>query len=91
MHRKWIAAVLAGRLLLTRRRMRHAMERPERRTRQPFQAEGPHDIRCDPHAYRASEFIATRLSQRRLGRGRIRHAASGEVTLRPTPDLLKGR
>ena len=57
MQRKWIAAVLAGRLLLTRRRMRHAMERPERRTRQPFQAEGPHDIRCDPHAYRASEFI----------------------------------
>ena len=34
---------------------------------------------------------ATRLSQRRLGRGRVLHAASGEVTLRPTPDLLEGR
>ena len=50
---EWIAAVLAGRLLLPRpERMRQAMKRPERRTRQRFPGEGPYGIRCDPHAYR---------------------------------------
>ena len=43
---------LAGRLLLPpRERMRHVMERPERRTRQRFPGETPSSIRCDPHAY----------------------------------------
>jgi hypothetical protein len=34
---------------------------------------------------------ARRLSQRRFWRGRAPDAGSSEVTLRPTPDLLKGR
>jgi hypothetical protein len=34
---------------------------------------------------------ATRLSQRRFWRGRVPEIAIGEVTLRPTPDLLQSR
>jgi hypothetical protein len=34
---------------------------------------------------------ATRLSQRRFWRGRVPDAAGGEVTLRPSHDLVKGR
>jgi hypothetical protein len=50
---EWIAALLAGRLRLPPpERMWQAMERAERRTRQRFPSEGPHSIRCDPHAYR---------------------------------------
>jgi dimethylaniline monooxygenase (N-oxide forming) len=50
---EWIAAVLAGRLSLPPpERMTRAMNRAERRTRQRFPSEGPHSIRCDPHAYR---------------------------------------
>jgi Flavin-binding monooxygenase-like len=50
---KWIAAVLAGQLRLpTLKRMWHAIERSERRTRQRFPGEDPHSVRCDPHAYR---------------------------------------
>jgi dimethylaniline monooxygenase (N-oxide forming) len=50
---EWIAAVLAGQLRLpTQKRMWHAIERPERRTRQRFPGEDAESIRCDPHAYR---------------------------------------
>jgi dimethylaniline monooxygenase (N-oxide forming) len=50
---KWIAAVLAGQLRVpTQKPMWHAIERPERRTRQRFPGEDPESIRCDPHAYR---------------------------------------
>jgi dimethylaniline monooxygenase (N-oxide forming) len=50
---QWIAAVLGGRLRLPApERMRAAIERAERRTRQRFPDESPHSIRCDPHAYR---------------------------------------
>jgi dimethylaniline monooxygenase (N-oxide forming) len=50
---EWIAAVLTGQLrLLPQTRMRRAIERAERRTRQRFPKESPHSIRCDPHAYR---------------------------------------
>jgi hypothetical protein len=49
----WVAAVLAGQLRLPRqKRMWHAIERRERRTRQRFPGEDPESIRCDPHAYR---------------------------------------
>jgi dimethylaniline monooxygenase (N-oxide forming) len=51
---EWIAAVVRRQLLLPpQERMRQAMERPERRTRQRFPGEGPYGIRCDPHAYRS--------------------------------------
>jgi len=50
---EWIAAVLTGRLRLPPpARMRRAIERAERRTRQRFPQESPRSIRCDPHAYR---------------------------------------
>jgi hypothetical protein len=44
--------------------------------------------REDPLLARSS---ATRLSQRRFRRGRAPDTASGEVTLRPTLDLLQCR
>lgn len=46
---KWIAAVLTGRLELP---SRPGATGPERRTRRRFPHDGPHSIRCDPHAYR---------------------------------------
>jgi dimethylaniline monooxygenase (N-oxide forming) len=48
-----IAAAVGGRLRLPpKTQMQGTLERVERRTRERFPTEGPHSIRCDPHAYR---------------------------------------
>jgi Flavin-binding monooxygenase-like len=71
---EWIAAVVARQLLLPpQERMRQAMERPERRTRQRFPGEGPHGIRCDPHGYR------------RLLRADLRRGAATERPVNQSP------
>ncbi len=64
---QWIAAVLTGRLRLPPpEQMRRATARAERRTRQRFPKEGPHSIRCDPHAYRRVLESDLRRARRRL-------------------------
>ncbi len=78
---EWVAAVLTGALgLPSPERMRHRMERPERRTRQRFPGEGPHSIRCDPHGYRRllrSDLRGTR--RRRPGPTERRWSLGGSV------------
>jgi glycine/D-amino acid oxidase-like deaminating enzyme len=70
---EWIAAVLAGRIgLPPLDRMRRAMKRAERRTRKRFPSEGPHSIRCDPHAYRR----LLRSDLRRVRRSDVSAASS---------------
>jgi dimethylaniline monooxygenase (N-oxide forming) len=69
---EWIAAVLAGQLILpSSELMQRAMGRAERRTRQRFPGEGPYSIRCDPHAYR-------RLLHSDLRR--VRHLKDAEIS-----------
>jgi len=64
---QWIAAMLTGRLRLPPpEQMRRATARAERRTRQRFPKEGPHSIRCDPHAYRRVLESDLRRARRRL-------------------------
>jgi hypothetical protein len=66
---EWIAAAVGGRLRLPPDgQMRRALGQGERRTRERFPNEGPHSIRCDPHAYR-------RLLQSDLRR--MRRSSSG--------------
>jgi Flavin-binding monooxygenase-like len=90
---EWTAAVLAGRLLLPPQgRIRQAMERPERRTRQRFPGEGPYNIRCDPHAYRRLLHAdLCRARQRLIGQpGRLRRLerASRFVPIHRSPWLM---
>jgi Flavin-binding monooxygenase-like len=78
---QWIAAVLTGRLRLPPpEQMRRAIERAERRTRQRFPKEGPHSIRCDPHAYRRLLQSDLRRARRRL---LLAATTSGAGSLRP--------
>jgi hypothetical protein len=80
---EWIAAVVARQLLLPpQERMRQAMERPERRTRQGFPGEGPYGIRCDPHAYRRVLRVDLRrgAATERPGDQAPRSPAKGERT-----------
>jgi dimethylaniline monooxygenase (N-oxide forming) len=86
---EWIAAVLTGQLRLPPpTRMRRAIERAERRTRQRFPKESPYSIRCDPHAYR-------RLLESDLRRARRRaccvRTASGKRNRRPGTPVLASR
>ncbi len=89
---EWIAAVLAGRLLLPPQEwMRQVMERPERRTRQRFPGETPSSIRCDPHAYqrllRADLRRARHFELRASGKSRadvLRRSERGVLPLRAT-------
>ena len=76
----WIAAVLAGQLRLpSQERMRRAMGRPERRTRERFPGEGSHGIRCDPHAYRRLLLADLRRARPRHREGIRLHVATGRT------------
>jgi dimethylaniline monooxygenase (N-oxide forming) len=64
---EWIAAVLAGRVgLPPAPELLRALGHVERRTRERFPGEGPHSIRCDPHAYR--RLLESDLRRARRGR-----------------------
>jgi AcrR family transcriptional regulator len=82
---EWIAALLGGRLRLPApERMWRAIDRGERRSRERFPREGPHSVRCDPHAYR-------RLLRADLRRARRRPRPPAAHGRRHAEELASGR
>jgi dimethylaniline monooxygenase (N-oxide forming) len=83
---QWIAAILTGRLRLPPpERMRHAIERAERRSQERFPNESPRSVRCDPHAYRRLLHADLRQARRTVSHAAVASRVGKEAAVRPVP------